>query len=321
MELGIALPQIGHFPNATDVATTARRAEAIGFDSLWVADRLLRPVAPRDPYPGTPDLSWPEQFGNCLDPLATLTFAAAHTTRVALGTSTINVPFYRPVDLARRLATLDLLSGGRLRVGAGLGWSSDEFEALGMPKDHLGRRLEDHLDTIDAVWRGGVVDHVGDGYRIAPSTIGPLPVQRPRPPLYLGAFTEAGFERIARRADGWLTVFLPIEVTGQIFAHIRQLTDAGGRDPDAVRMVVRANASVSPSRVTGSPVPFAGTIEQIADDVLRSADFGAHELFVDLQYSPGMPDATAMLDTAEQIFARVAPQLDRPVPGLAGVAS
>lgn len=320
MELGIALPQIGHYPSATDLAITARRAEEIGFDSLWVADRLLRPVDPRDPYPGTPDLSWPEQFENCLDPLTALTFAAAHTQHIALGTSTLNVPFYRPVDLARRLASLDLVSDGRLRIGAGLGWSLDEFEALGIPKAGLGRRLEDHLDTIEAIWRGGIVAHEGDGYRIAPSVIGPLPVQRPRPPVYLGAFTEAGMERIARRADGWLTVFLPIEVTRAMFARIRELTAGAGRDPDAIRMVVRANASVSAERITQAPVPFAGTIEQIADDVVRFAELGAHELFIDLQYSPGMPNAMAMLDVAEQIHNRVGHHIDRPRRQLAAVA-
>lgn len=311
MELGLALPQIGHFPSADAVATTARTAEEIGFDSLWVADRLLRPVDPRDPYPGTPDLSWPEQFGNCLDPLEALTFAAAHTSRVALGTSTLNVPWYRPVDLARRLATLDVLSGGRLRIGAGLGWSQDEFEALGMDTARLGARLADHLDAVEAIWSDGVVTHAGDGYRIVPSVIGPKPIQRPRPPLYLAAFTDAGLQRIARRADGWLSVFLPEEVTLGMFGRICRLAEENGRDPEAMRLVVRANPYITAERTADAGAPFTGTVDQIADQVKRYVELGAHELFVDFQYSPGMRGAGAMLDIAGEVFDRVSPALER----------
>ena len=113
MRFGFALPQIGSAAGPEGLVAAAKRAEDLGFDSLWVLDRLLWPINPREPYAGGP---LPVKYKSVLDPLETLTFAAAHTRRLALGTSVLNIPWYNPVLLARRLTTLDVLSGGRLRV-------------------------------------------------------------------------------------------------------------------------------------------------------------------------------------------------------------
>jgi probable F420-dependent oxidoreductase len=298
MQLGLSLPQLGAFGGREAVARVATHAEAIGFDSLWVADRLLLPHEPRDPYPGTPDLSWPDVFAACLDPLDTLSFAAAHTHGIALGTSVLNLPYYRTLAIARRLATLDVLSGGRLLVGAGLGWSRDEFDALGVSPHGLGRRLDDQLDAIEAIWHDDPVRFDGDGERIPLGAVGPKPLQRPRPPLYLAAFTEPGLRRIARRADGWLTAFLPLDAIVAMHGRIRDLATEAGRDPDRIDLLVRANLHVTSTRVTPDATPFVGTVEQIADDIARYADAGVDHLHIDLQYSEGIEGAAALLDTA-----------------------
>src|SRR5574342_403539 len=130
MRYGFSLPQVGLAVGPETLVTAAKRAEDLGFDSLWVLDRILWPVSLRAPYP-IGDGSLPVQYKNVLDPLETLTFAAAHTRRVALGTSVLNLPWYNPVLLARQLTTLDVLSTGRLRIGFGMGWSPDEYEAVG----------------------------------------------------------------------------------------------------------------------------------------------------------------------------------------------
>src|SRR5262245_24940701 len=129
MRVGVSLPNLGLSACPEALVRGAQEAERLGYDTLWTADRLLFPVAPGDPYPATPDGSLPEYYKNVLDPLESLAFAAAHTTTIGLGTSVIAIPFYDPVVLARRLSTIDVLSNGRLRVGFGLGWSKDEFEA------------------------------------------------------------------------------------------------------------------------------------------------------------------------------------------------
>src|SRR4029077_9345308 len=129
MKIGFALPNIGPVGTPEAVSKVAQRAEALGYHSLWTVERLLYPVKPQTPYPGTPDGLLPEPYKHVLDPLETLTFAAAQTKKSALGTSVLTNPFYNPVTLARRLTPLDLLSNGRLQVGLGLGWSKDEMDA------------------------------------------------------------------------------------------------------------------------------------------------------------------------------------------------
>src|SRR5262249_57447254 len=131
MRLGFALPQIGPIAGPDALVTVAQRAEALGFDSLWAADRILYPVNPRTPYPATRDGALPDLYKRVLDPLETLTFVAARTRRVALGTSVLNLPWYPPVLLAQRLTTLDVLSGGRLRLGFRMRWSPHQYEAAG----------------------------------------------------------------------------------------------------------------------------------------------------------------------------------------------
>jgi alkanesulfonate monooxygenase SsuD/methylene tetrahydromethanopterin reductase-like flavin-dependent oxidoreductase (luciferase family) len=124
----------------------------LGYDTVWVADRLLYPVNPRNPYPATPDGSLPEYCKNVLAPLESMAFAAAVTSRISLGSSIIDLPFYNPVVLARALTTSDVLSGGRLRVGFGLGWSEDEFEAVGVAAKGRGVRATEFLQVLNAVW-------------------------------------------------------------------------------------------------------------------------------------------------------------------------
>ena len=188
MRLGFALPQIGPVAGPDALLTVARRGEDLGFDSLWVLDRILYPVSPRAPYP-VGDGTLPDLYRTVLDPLETLTFAAAHTRRVALGTSILNLPWYNPVLLARRLTTLDVLSGGRLRVGFGIGWSPDEYEAAGTPWKERGKRADELIEALKTIWASDPVEFQGQYYRIPKSFIGPKPIQKPHPPIYMAAYT------------------------------------------------------------------------------------------------------------------------------------
>src|SRR5207245_8249570 len=129
MKLGFALPNVGPVATPESVSQVAQRAEALGYHSLWTIERILVPVKPQTRYAITADGLLPEPYKHVLDPLDTLTFAAAQTKIVALGTSVLDMPYYNPVTLARRLTTIDVLSNGRLRVGLGLGWSQDEMQA------------------------------------------------------------------------------------------------------------------------------------------------------------------------------------------------
>lgn len=299
MRIGLAVPQLAHLGEPATITAVATAAEAAGFESLWAIDRLMAPLAPRSAYPGTADGSLPPEHHRVLDPLAVLGLAAAVTERVRLGTDVLVAPWYAPVLLARSLTSLDRLSGGRLEVGLGLGWSLDEYEAVGVPQRELAARLEETLDVLDAVWRDAVVRHDGRLGRIAPSTIEPKPVQRPRPPVLLAAFTPAGLERIARRADGWLPVGLPHDVLASMWAGVRDMAAGHGRDPDALRLVVRANVHLTTAPLAGDRPVFSGSLEQIADDTAATADLGADELVLDLHAAARTADE--LVDLGEAI--------------------
>ena len=296
MRLGFVLPHVGQLAGPAAIVATARRAEALGYDSLWVTDRLLYPVAPRTPYGAVPDGILPEPYRYALDPLGTLALAAAHTDRIALGTSVLDLPFYNPVLLARSLATLDILSGGRLRVGLGLGWSADEFEAAGASLAGRGQRADEFLAVLRAAWGDDPVEFSGEFYRIPRSIIGAKPRQRPGPPIYLAAYAPGALRRAATLADGWNPAGIPLDGMAQGLAGLRAMAAVAGRDPDDTALVVRANL-----HRTAQPLPegrpiFVGSREQIAADIAGTRALGAAELFFDLTFSPDVATLDALLD-------------------------
>src|SRR3990170_2652669 len=244
MRVGFALPNIGPLGGPESVAKVAQRAEELGYDSVWVIERLLWPVKPQTPYPVTPDGSLPEEYKHVLDPLETLTFAAALTKRVALGTSVLDIPYYNPVMLARRASTLDVLSGGRVRLGLGLGWSKDEHDAVGAEMRHRGARADEFLQVLKAIWTTDPATFEGKFYTLPKSHIHPKPVQQPHPPIYLAAYVPAALERIARYADGWNPAGIPVDGMKQMFDGVKEMAGAAGRDPGKVALIVRANVEI-----------------------------------------------------------------------------
>lgn len=176
MRIGSSLPHLGPATSPRTILEAAQHAESLGYDSLWACDRLFYPVKPQTQYAATRDGSLPSAFQRVFDPLAALTFATAHTTRIALGTSVLDLPYYNPLVLARQLTTLDVFSAGRLRVGKGLGWSKDEFEAAGASRSDRGRRADEFLQLLKAIWATNPVEFHGTYYHVPRSLIEPKPV-------------------------------------------------------------------------------------------------------------------------------------------------
>lgn len=300
-DLGLAFAQLGLFADPDRLRTMATGAEARGYAGLWVIDRLLDPIEPRTPYPASLDGSLPPEQKVALDPLVTLATAAALTTRIRLGTNVLVAPWYRPVLLARSLASLDVLSRGRLDIGLGLGWSADEYAALGVPQHRLAVRQEQLLDVFDAVWGSEVVVYDDGDVRIAPSGIRPKPRQRPRPPILLAAYAPAGLARAGRRADGWTPSGLSLADTAAMWSVVTRAAAEAGRDPASLSLVVRANVHhfdrpAGPGRPT-----YHGSVDQIADDVRGAFALGARQVILDLQGTTG--DVAAYLDLADAITA------------------
>jgi len=284
MKIGFGLPNIGPVGSAESVAKVTQHAEALGYDSLWTIERVLWPVKPQTPYPVTPDGSLPDGYKYCLDPLDTLTFAAAHTKKIALGTSVLDIPYYNPVMLARRLTTIDIFSGGRLRVGLGLGWSQDEMDASGAKMNERGARADEFLQVLKAIWTSDPVEFHGKFFHLPKSYISQKPIQKPHPPIYMAAFAPPALKRLATLADGWNPVGVPIDGMAQMFSTIQQMAKTAGRDPSKLALVVRANLHVTDHPLGADRPVFAGTLEQIKEDVGRCRQIGAHELIFDVTF-------------------------------------
>ena len=306
MRLGFALPQIGPATGPDALVTVAKRAEELGYDNLWVLDRLLYPTDPKAPYP-VADGILPALYKTVLDPLETLTFVAAHTTRIGLGTSILNLPWYNPALLARRLTTLDVLSGGRLRVGLGVGWSPDEYAAAGVPWQGRGKRADEALQVLKAIWTTDPVEFHGEYYHVPRSYIGPKPVQQPHPPIYMAAYVPAAMQRVAQYADGWFPAGVPLAALPQMFDQIKTMAQAAGRDPASLEIVARANVEVSDAALGGDRADYTGTLEQIAADIAATREMGAAELLIDVTFSPGVDSADAFLTRLEQMWQHAQP--------------
>lgn len=306
MKIGLGIPHLGHFADPDSARTVAVAAEAAGFSSLWAMDRLLSPVAPRTlAYPGRADGVLPAIQQRVLDPIVTLTLAAAVTDHIRVGTDVLVAPWYSPVLLARSLAALDQVSHGRLTVGLGLGWSVDEFDATGTPMANRGRRLEEILDVLTTMWAPGIAAIDTTHEHIPASIVGTKPIQTPRPPLLLAAYNPAGLDRVARRADGWLPFGLALTDVATGWDTIRAGAARHGRDPDALQLVVRADPTFTDLHLGEDRPAFAGTRQQILDDVLRVEALGATELILDLQTSTCT--ATELIDTALELTAAAHP--------------
>ena len=280
MHVGIHVPQLGRLADPAAIREAAVAAEVAGYRSLWVLDRLLAPVEARTPYPARAGGVLPDEQRTVLDPIGVLTLAASVTTRIRVGTSVLVAPWYSPPVLARSLTTLDHISGGRLDVGLGVGWSLDEHQAAGVPQRHLGARLDETLDVLEAVWGPDPVRHTGARVHIAASCMGPKPVQVGGPPVLLAAFTPTGLDRVARRAAGWNPSGLPVAAIGPMWRAVRDLAAGHGRDPDRLRLVVRANIDLSEQPAGPDRLSFAGSLDQVASDLVATAEAGADEVIL-----------------------------------------
>src|SRR5919205_405381 len=266
MKAGILLPQVGQNATREDVLYAAKEAEKVGLDSVWVFERLLWPLKPQTPYVATPDGSLPVEYQNVLDPLEMLTFVAGNTERISLGTCLIDMLFHNPVVLARRFATLDVLSNGRTIAGLGIGWSKDEYEVSGIPYKHRGQRANEFLQLLKRIWTDEVVEFKGQFYSIPASKIGPKPVQKPHPPILLGGFSPKTFSRIVNYADGWLPVagFGALEQLEQTINGLREDARKANKDPSKIRIFALTYPTVIDSSSSAQQrLPMTGTIDQI----------------------------------------------------------
>lgn len=303
MKVGLVLPQFGEHATTENIIYIATEAEKERIDSVWVLDRLLWPIKPQTPYLASPDGSLPVEYQNVLDPLTTLTYVAAVTEQISLGTSVIDIFFQNPIVLSKRITTLDILSDGRVIAGLGIGWSKDEYEVSGIPYKDKGTRADEYLQVLKKIWTDDVVEFKGQFYNIPASKIGPKPVQKPHPPILLGGFSPKTFSRIVNYANGWIGVagFGPLEQLEQVIHGLKESARKSDKDPSkiSIYMISYPNVLESPSNQIRAPM--TGTIEQIGSDIEQIKAMGTDHIIFGHLFSTVGRDMKKMVEATKEL--------------------
>jgi len=303
MKLGFSLPMAGSWATPQNQILVAQRAEALGYHSLWVFQRMLYPIKPQNDYPPLPGQPWPKSFERVMDPLVSLAFVAAVTSRIRLGTSVLIVPYYTPVMLAKQLATLDIVSGGRLDVGLGLGWSKDEFDAVGVPHEGRGKRADEFLRCLKAIWTEDPVEFKGEFYSVPRARVEPRPVQRPHPPITIGGYGPTVIRR-AITYDGFNGGNVPLGQVAPLVKEIKAAAEAGRRDPATLQIVSRGSFQLHATPKGPDRRPLWGSLAEIRQDVERYAEAGLTELFLEANFDP----RGVTLEGALEVLEALAPE-------------
>ncbi len=203
----------------------ARRADVLGYESIWVGEHVVIPARVDSRHPYAPELGPPLPTTPLYDPLITFAFVAAQTERIKLGTSIYLAALRHPIASARQIATTDILSNGRVVLGAAVGWLKEEFEALGVPWEHRGSRMEENLEVMRRLWREERVEHRGRYYQFDAVGFEPKP-PRSAVPILIGGENPAALERAARIGDGWIGVTHTPESAAARVRELRSLRDS-----------------------------------------------------------------------------------------------
>src|SRR5262245_33743095 len=235
-EFGLAIRNFvgpGEVPDVESLYAYAERAEGLGFESLWAWDHVILGVDPAFPI---------------LDSITILGAIAARTRTIRLGTGVLVLPLRHPVLAAKALGSLDVISGGRLILGAAAGWYAREFDAVGAPFKQRGRQFERNLDILMRLWTADRVTLKVDEFNLREAVMVPRPAQRPRPPILLGGYVDAVLKRAGTVGDGWLTYFYTPESFTRGWDKVCGFAREAGRDPSALTSTNQLGVYVGASR-------------------------------------------------------------------------
>lgn len=303
VQFGLAVQNFvapGETPDPEGILRYGERAEALGFESLWAWDHILLGSRPAFPF---------------LESLSVLTALAVRTRRIRLGTGVLVLPLRNPVVLAKALATLDVLSGGRLILGVAAGWYRREFRACGVPFDTRGRLFVQHLDVLKRLWAEEEVTLASEPYRLERDVQAPRPLQRPRPPILVGGYVDAALRRAATLADGWLTYLYTPESFARVWAKVLGFAREAGRDPRELTSTNQLPIYIGPPSAEAGPrlrgwlernfdvaswsestldSAIAGTVEECVSRLREHVATGVHRLiFIPYEYSPDQLEVLA----------------------------
>ena len=318
MHFGFALPCRGPLAKPDIVLKLAQTADRLGYSSIFVSDHVVLPAATRSVYPYHPSGQFPGgATQDYLEPLALLSYLAATTRKIRLGTSVLVIPYRNPVVTAKILATADVLSRGRVILGAGVGWLEEEFAALGAPPfKERGPVTDEYLRLMRECWTRDQIRFEGKHYRAGGIVFLPKPVQKGGIPIWIGGHTDAALRRAGELGDAWHPIGLrppvllhPTEYRDKV-KQIHAWAERAGRDPRAITLTLRVPMEVWSKRAkppTGDRQMFRGAPEQVIADIRQYAALGVTHFVFDFS----VPDVKQMVAGMERFAEDVRPKAKR----------
>jgi probable F420-dependent oxidoreductase len=289
------------------MAAVADLAEETGFDALWFGDHIIFPSRTTSPHPSSGHLDGAEIRSDepVFDPLAVMAWLGARTQRVRLGFSVLVIPYRNPVATAKFLASLDVLTGGRIILGTGVGMMQEEFEALDTPFKDRGAVTDEYLQVMRELWTADEPAFEGRHYRLPPGLhFLPKPV-RGSIPIWIGGNTKFALRRAARLGDGWLAVYQTHEELARKWDELQQLGADEGRDPAELTLAHQVRFFINDEHYPDAP-PGVGPVGKVAEDITRFAELGVEHL--ELAMPPG-PTTESILTQMHRFADEVRPRL------------
>jgi probable F420-dependent oxidoreductase len=299
MKLSVEFPSVAYREGPAAVARMTRAIEQIGYDHIDVFDHVVMgyPIAGRPPGPYTPTMP-------ILEALMTLAYAAAVTTRVTLGTEVLVLPQRHPTLVAKQVSTLDTLSGGRVRLGVGVGWQESEYEALGEEFATRGARADEAIALLRTWWSDAQVDAPGPRYPITAMAMEPKPPQGRRLPIWIGGMSEAAYRRVGRLGDGWLASRVTDAASARAaFEAIGRHAEAAGRDPAAIGR----QSMVAPPPRDAEGKRFYAEHDRVVARVaeLQAMGFGWAAVNATAIFQAGARSVDAMIDALAALHGKI----------------
>ncbi len=286
IDIGVHLPQLGRGASATVLTEFCAEAERLGVHSGWVSDHIAWPAAIEPNYPYSEDGAFPAPNDMAwLEPIGTLLYAAGVTSTMKLGQTVLILGYRPPVQTAKLLATLDVLSEGRAIIGAGVGWMREEFEVLGMPYDNRGARANEQLEIFEELFTQADPIYDGEYYSFPAIKFEPKPLQG-HIPIWIGGASEPAFRRAARFGDCFHAAFEPLATVEAEWARVQELTTDFGRAPDALQLSARL--FLDPASSMKPEVSIAGNSDQMLDQLAAWHAIGVDHVLLDIS-APGGP--------------------------------
>jgi probable F420-dependent oxidoreductase len=311
MRFGVGIPNAGVATGA-DVIRFVQRAETLGFESIWTGDHIILPAGGTTQYPYTQDGSFPlASTENFFEPFTLLAYAAAVTRTIKIGTTVIIVPYRNPIEQAKMLACLDVLSGGRLICGVGVGWLEKEFQVLGASYKDRGAVTDEYIQIFKTLWTEAEPAFTGRFYEFDGITMYPKPLQKPHPPIWVGGHSRAAVRRAVRLGDAWHPTRQTPDGVAAHLPYLREEAERIGRDPGTITISLKRALHFTDIGLSGQVLrrsggSLIGTTRDVIDDARRCRDLGIQHLAYD--FRTGRVDE--MLAIIEHLAAAVIPRID-----------